>query len=221
MSGADTSTGRGRFIVLEGVEGAGKSTAMAVAGETLAALGADPVVTREPGGTPLGEAIRSLLLDHRQAGMSARAEALLVFAARAEHLDKRIAPALAGGKTVLCDRFTDASYAYQGAGRALGAAPIATLEEWTQGGLRPDLVLLLDLPVAQGRARTVGRAAPPDRFEREQDGFFERVRACYRARAEADPDRYRIIDASQPRAGVAGQIQDCLRRYWAAAGAGA
>lgn len=190
---------------------------MAVAEETLTGLGASPMVTREPGGTPLGEAIRGLLLDHRQHGMSGRTEALLVFAARAEHLDKRIRPALAEGRTVLCDRFTDASYAYQGAGRGLGAESIATLEHWTQGGLRPDLVLLLDLPVAQGRARAASRAAPADRFEREQDAFFERVRDCYRARADADPDRYRVIDASRSLEQVAAQIRDCLRCYWAVA----
>jgi len=205
----------GRLIVLEGGEGAGKSTAMAVAAETLTALGHPPLVTREPGGTALGEAVRGLLLDHRDEGMAARTEALLVFAARAEHLHQVIEPALATGRWVLSDRFTDASYAYQGAGRGLGAAAVATLEHWTQGERRPDLVLLLDLPVTVGRARLVTRGEPVDRFESEGDGFFERVRRCYRDRALADPARYRLIDASQTPAGVAEQIRHALQAAFA------
>jgi len=206
-------TGRppGRLIVLEGGEGAGKSTAMAVAEESLREAGHPPLLTREPGGTPLGEAVRALLLAHREEGMGAAAEALLVFAARAEHLARVIEPAIAAGRWVLSDRFTDASYAYQGAGRGLGAEAIGTLEAWTQAGRRPDLVLVLDLPVALGRERVSSRGLPPDRFEAESDGFFERVRQCYRERAAADPRRYRLIDAGQPQAAVAAQVRAAIR----------
>jgi dTMP kinase len=209
MSHAADQVG-GRLIVLEGGEGAGKSTAIAVAEQSLRDAGHPPLLTREPGGTPLGEAVRELLLTHREEGMGARAEALLVFAARAEHLARVVEPALAAGRWVLSDRFTDASYAYQGAGRGLGAEAIATLERWTQGERRPDLVLVLDLPVALGRQRVSSRGLPADRFEAESDGFFERVRQCYRDRAAANPARYRLIDAGQPRAVVAAQVRAAI-----------
>lgn len=186
---------RGRFITVEGLEGAGKTTALAGIRAWIEARGAPVRQTREPGGTPLGEAIRELLLGHRQEGMSARAETLLVFAARAEHLEQVIRPALAAGEWVLCDRFTDATYAYQGGGRGLGSEAVGVLEDWTQGTLRPHLTLFLDVPVATGRARAAGRSEP-DRFEIEREAFFERARAAYLERCAAEPARMRRIDAS-------------------------
>ncbi|PWG63244.1 dTMP kinase [Sediminicurvatus halobius] len=186
---------RGRFITVEGLEGAGKTTALAGIRAWIEARGAPVRQTREPGGTPLGEAIRELLLGHRQEGMSARAETLLVFAARAEHLEQVIRPALAAGEWVLCDRFTDATYAYQGGGRGLGSEAVRVLEDWTQGTLRPHLTLFLDVPVATGRARAAGRSEP-DRFEIEREAFFERARAAYLERCTAEPARMRRIDAS-------------------------
>ena len=164
------------------------------------------VVTREPGGTPLGEQVRALLLDPRFDGMSADAELLLMFAARAEHLAQVIRPALAEGKWILCDRFTDATYAYQGGGRGLSAERIAVLEEWVQGTLRPDMTLLLDAPVAVGMARAGRREGGADRFEREHAAFFDRVRQSYLDMAERFPERYRIIDAAQDLPAVQGQL---------------
>jgi len=189
---------RGRFVTVEGVEGSGKSTQLEAIRRYLEARGVSVVATREPGGTPVGEAVRSLLLGTDGRPMAADTELLLVFAARAEHLARVIRPALAAGQWVVCDRFTDATYAYQGGGRGIPRERIAALETWAQGDLRPDRVLILDVPVATGRARIVGRGRP-DRFEREQDDFFQRVRDTYLARAGADPDRYRVIDT---RAGV-------------------
>lgn len=196
---------RGRFLTLEGGEGAGKSTNLAFVHARLVAAGRRVVVTREPGGTSLGEEIRALLLGHRASGMDGLAELLLMFGARAEHLAQVIRPALARGDWVLCDRFTDATYAYQGGGRGLDPACIAQLESLVQGELRPDLTLLLDLPVAVGLARA-GRRSDPDRFERESAAFFERVRAAYLERARAEPLRYRVIDAAQPLARVQAEI---------------
>lgn len=194
---------RGRFIVLEGGEGTGKSTNLAFCADWLAAQGLVVVSTREPGGTALGEQLRAVLLNQ---AMSADAETLLMFAARAEHLATVIRPALAAGKWVVCDRFTDATYAYQGGGRGLTADRIATLEAWTQGELRPDLVLLFDAPPAVGLARAAARAGAQDRFERERATFWERVRQAYRARAATDPDRYRRIDAAQSLPEVQAQL---------------
>ncbi|MCB1724049.1 MAG: dTMP kinase [Gammaproteobacteria bacterium] len=194
-----------RFITVEGIEGAGKSSCLAVIEALIRRRGHDLLVTREPGGTPLGEELRALLLGHRADGMSDDAELLLMFAARAEHLYRRIEPALAAGQWVLCDRFTDATYAYQGYGRGIDLARIATLETWVQGGRKPDLTLLLDLPVEQGLSRA-GKRSAPDRFEREQTAFFERVRAGYLALAERSPQRYRVIDASRPLEPVAEDI---------------
>ena len=188
---------KARFITLEGGEGAGKTTCLKHVHARMRAAGLDVVQTREPGGTPLAERIRGLLLDRDHQGMAADTELLLVFAARAEHLHQVIRPALEAGQWVLCDRFTDATYAYQGGGRGLQRQRIAGLETFTQGDLRPDYTLLLDVPVAIGRARAQARSEP-DRFEREQSAFFERVRAVYRARAEAEPERFRVVDASQP-----------------------
>lgn len=198
---------RGRFITLEGGEGAGKSTSLEFVRELLAAAGHEVVVTREPGGTPLGERIRELLLHGGE--IDADSELLLVFAARAEHLARVIRPQLARGAWVLCDRFTDASYAYQGGGRGLPEARIRLLEDWVQQGLTPDRTLLLDVPVAEGLARAGARSAP-DRFEREQQAFFERVRASYLARAAREPGRFRVIDAGQPLPAVQAALRVAL-----------
>ncbi|HEV7776177.1 MAG TPA: dTMP kinase [Luteibacter sp.] len=181
-------------MTLEGGEGAGKSTLLAGLRAWLAAAGVDPVFTREPGGTPLGEAVRSLLLDPAH-GICAEAELLLVFAARAQHVREVIVPALAGGRWVVSDRFTDASFAYQGGGRGQPFTRIEELASWAAMGLRPDVTLLLDLPVSTGRERVAGRGEA-DRIEAEADGFFERVRAVYRERAQAEPDRFHLLDAS-------------------------
>ncbi|HEX9803416.1 MAG TPA: dTMP kinase [Gammaproteobacteria bacterium] len=203
---------RGRFITLEGSEGSGKSTNLAFIHHYLQQSGIDVVLTREPGGTPLGETIRELLLDHRNNEMAGDTELLLMFAARAQHLHELILPALEAGRWVLCDRFTDATYAYQGAGRGIAEERIALLEEWVQGELRPDLTLFLDLPVAQGLARAGERSAP-DRFEREQLDFFERVRQGYLEQAARAPQRYRIVDASQPLEAVQSSLRDLLDTY--------
>ncbi|WP_024891103.1 dTMP kinase [Luteimonas huabeiensis] len=184
-----------RFVSLEGGEGAGKTTVLRALRAALGAGGDEVMCTREPGGTPLAERIRELLLDPGQAPTAPQAELLLVFAARAQHVREVIAPALARGAWVLCDRFTDSSYAYQGAGRGLDPALIAGLER-DFVGLRPGLTLLLDVDVARGRARASGRDGAPDRIERERDEFFERVRAAYLARARAEPARVRVIDAA-------------------------
>jgi dTMP kinase len=187
---------RGRFISLEGGEGAGKSTLLAGLREAIGTRGIDLLQTREPGGTALGEAVRTLVLDPAQPSITAEAELLLMFASRAQLVREVIAPALAAGRWVLCDRFVDASYAYQGGGRGQPVERIAELERWACAGLKPDITLLLDLPVATGRARAAGRGAA-DRIEVEEDGFFERARAVYRARAAAEPQRFRLIDASR------------------------
>ncbi|WP_337926346.1 dTMP kinase [Luteimonas saliphila] len=193
-----------RFVSLEGGEGAGKTTVLNALREALREGGDEVVATREPGGTPLAERIRGLLLDPAHEAPSAEAELLLMFAARAQHVHETIAPALARGAWVLCDRFTDSSYAYQGGGRGLDAAWIAELERRVVG-LQPGLTLLLDIDVARGRERTRGRDLVPDRIESERDEFFERVRATYRARAAAEPGRFRVIDASQAAAEVAAE----------------
>jgi dTMP kinase len=200
---------RGRFITVEGGEGVGKTSNLDYVRAALERAGKRVRVTREPGGTPLAERIRELLLDPVHTGMSPDCELLLVFAARAEHLTRVILPALAAGDWVLCDRFTDATYAYQGGGRGLSRQRIAELEAMVQGDVRPDLILLLDVPVEIGLARAGARGAL-DRFEQEEVGFFERVRKAYRERAAAAPERYRIIDASQPLTQVQMQIDRAL-----------
>ncbi|MDE2271262.1 MAG: dTMP kinase [Xanthomonadaceae bacterium] len=187
----------GRLVTLEGGEGAGKSTLLAGLREHFAHAGIELLYTREPGGTPVGEAIRALVLDPMHRGIAAETELLLMFAARAQLVREVLRPALDAGRWVLCDRFTDASYAYQGGGRGVEVARIAELERLATGGLKPDLTLLLDLPVAHGRARA-GQRGDADRIEAERDDFFERVRATYRARAEAEPERFRVIDAGLP-----------------------
>jgi len=188
---------KGRLISLEGGEGAGKSTLLSGLRAHFERSGMDVLYTREPGGTPVGEAVRALVLDPAHRSMAVETELLLIFAARAQLMREVLQPALAAGRWVLCDRFTDASYAYQGGGRGVDAARIAELERIATGGLKPDLTLLLDLPVARGRARASQRG-DADRIEAERDDFFERVRSAYRARAQAEPRRFRIIDASQP-----------------------
>jgi len=190
----------GRLITLEGGEGAGKSTVMDAVRERLAARGIDVIVTREPGGTVLGEAVRDIVLDPARRNLCAEAELLLMFASRAQLVRELIRPALDAGQWVLSDRFTDASYAYQGAGRGQPYARIADLERWA-ALVRPDLTLLLDLPIAEGLARAGGRGRA-DRIELESGDFFERVRAAYRARAAAEPARFRIIDATRSIADV-------------------
>jgi dTMP kinase len=200
---------RGLFITLEGGEGGGKSTNLAYVADCLKNAGKPVCVTREPGGTPLGEAIRELLLNPDFEAMAADAELLLVFAARAEHLNRVIEPALAAGTWVVCDRFTDATYAYQGGGRGIQTRRIAQLESWVQADLRPDLTLLFDLPVEVGMARA-GERGRLDRFEREQQAFFQRVRQAYLERAESASQRYRVIDAAVPLEEVRRQIDKVL-----------
>lgn len=192
---------RGRLITLEGGEGAGKSTLIEGLLAHLRGRGIDAQRFREPGGTPLGEAVRATLLDHQYRGMCAESELLLMFASRAELVRKVIRPALAAGRWVLCDRFTDASYAYQGGGRGQPSERIRELERWAALDLQPDLTFLLDLSVEEGRARRGGRG-DADRIESEEDAFFERVRAAYRARAAEAPKRFCILDASAPVAAV-------------------
>ena len=184
----------GKFITLEGIDGAGKSTHHAWLVETLRLRGKTVVATREPGGTPLGEKLRELLLHHP---MHLETEALLMFAARREHLDKIILPALARGDWVVSDRFTDASFAYQGGGRGLAREKLEALETWVQDGLRPDLTLLFDAPTEVAQARLAGAGAAPDRFEQEQQAFFERVRQAYLDRAAREPERIVRIDSTQ------------------------
>ncbi len=197
---------RGRFITFEGIEGAGKSSQIAPLAEWLRARGLAVVTTREPGGSPIAERIRTLLLDRSNTGMDGTAELLLVFAARAEHLAKVIAPALAAGTWVLCDRFTDATYAYQGGGRGVNAGRIELLESLVQGDLRPDLTLVFDLLPEIGLARAKGRGEA-DRFESERLIFFEAVRDVYLERAAAQPGRYRVLDATRTLAEVTAAVR--------------
>ncbi|TXR33233.1 dTMP kinase [Ectopseudomonas mendocina] len=199
----------GLFITLEGPEGAGKSTNREYLAERLREQGIDVLLTREPGGTPLAERIRELLLDPSDESMAADTELLLVFAARAQHLQQVIRPALARGCVVLCDRFTDATYAYQGGGRGLSVERIAQLEQFVQGELRPDLTLIFDLPVEIGLARAAARGRL-DRFEQEGRGFFEAVREAYLQRAAQAPQRYRVLDAGQSLAQVQADIDTLL-----------
>lgn len=189
---------RGRFVTLEGIDGAGKSTHVGFLAERMRARGRPVVTTREPGGTPAGERLRELLLGEP---MHHDTETLLVFAARREHLARVISPALARGDWVLCDRFTDATWAYQGGGHGVDSARIAELERWVHGGVHPDLTILFDLPPAVSRGRLERAAANGrtlDKFERESDDFARRVRAAYLERARAEPARFRIVDSTRP-----------------------
>jgi len=197
---------RPMFITLEGSEGVGKTSNMEFIKSMLNEQGVAYIETREPGGTPLGEALRGMLLGEDFKGMSDDTELMLMFAARAEHVAKVIKPALESGKWVLCDRFTDATYAYQGGGRQLDIKRIAGLENWVLGDLRPDLTILLDAPIEVGRERA-GKRSTPDRFEQERDGFFNRVRETYLARAKADSSRMKIVDAAGDLASVQTQIK--------------
>lgn len=186
---------RARFITFEGIDGAGKSSQIAAVVELLRARGIEVEQTREPGGTPLGERLRELLLHE---AMHLETEAMLMFAARREHLAARILPALAAGRWVVSDRFTDATYAYQVGGRGLDEARFDALERWVHPDFQPDLTLVFDLPPAVAAARVANTGAAPDRFEREQRDFFERVREAYLLRARRDPGRMRVVDANRP-----------------------
>lgn len=188
---------RGKFITLEGTEGVGKTTNLEFIRSWLESHAVPLLISREPGGTPLAEEIRQLLLSKREERVDAVAELLLVFAARAQHLNTLILPTLSQGRWVLCDRFTDATYAYQGGGRGLPLDIIASLESLVQGTLQPDLTIVLDIDVETG-LRRAGERADLDRFESEQIDFFHRVRAAYQTRIADNPQRYRVVDASQP-----------------------
>ncbi|MGH8176603.1 MAG: dTMP kinase [Steroidobacter sp.] len=201
---------RGKFITIEGGEGVGKSTQIAALRDVLAARGLEVVVTREPGGTPRAERIRELLLERNEEAMPIVCELLLMFAARSTHVDNLIRPALDRGAWIVCDRFTDATYAYQGAGRRLDRDHIASLERLVQHDLRPDLTLLLDAPLDVGETRAAARnaqAGSGDRFEDERREFFERVRSAYLERAHNEPRRFVVVDASAERARVAEAIK--------------
>lgn len=210
MTAGGDSTGR--FVTIEGIEGVGKSTQIARVATALAARGLNPLVTREPGGTPLAESIRELVLHPRDEALPPLAELLLMFAARAVHLANLIEPQLSVGRWVLCDRFTDATYAYQGAGRGLDVESIALLERLVQGALRPDLTILLDAPVdlALARLRQRNSARGLDRFERERTEFFESIRAGYLARAADSRGRMVVIDASRPEQAVTAAIMAAI-----------
>lgn len=200
-------TQRGMFITLEGGEGAGKSTAIREIIGALRDAGVACLETREPGGTKLGESLRDLLLNPDWTGVEPIAELLMMFAARSQHLGEVIVPALERGEWVISDRFTDATYAYQGAGRAIGIETVAKLEQLVQGSLRPDKTLLLDVPVGVGLARAKNRGEL-DRFEREELLFFERVRLAYLDQVQKHPSRYHVIDAELPATHVAAELRD-------------
>ena len=193
-----------RFITFEGIDGAGKSTQIAALVDLLGARGIDVEQTREPGGTPLGERLRALVLHE---AMDLETEALLMFAARREHLAARIRPALAAGRWVVCDRFSDATYAYQVGGRGLAEDKFRALEAWVHPGFQPEVTFLFDLPAEVAAARVAAATAAPDRFEREQGAFFERVRSAYLARAASDPARFRVIGADRPPEAIAADIE--------------
>ncbi len=203
---------QGKFITVEGQDGAGKSTNVEVVKGKLTQQGISFIHTREPGGTEFGEKVRELLLNSGDEQLGDQAELLLIFAARAQHLKQVIQPAIARGDWVLCDRFTDATYAYQGAGRGLEHSTIETLENLIQGELRPDLTLLLDLPVEVGESRA-GQRSKPDRFELQKLEFKQRVRDCYLARAALEPDRIKIVDASQSLEEVESSIVSAIDEF--------
>ncbi len=205
----ETMSAPGQFITLEGIEGIGKSTNLEFIAECCREAGQAVVTTREPGGTPSAEAIRDFILASSRTDLSDLAELLLMFAARAEHLDGLIRPALAAGKTVICDRFTDASFAYQGGGRGLPEASIATLRDLVQGDLRPNLTILLDAPLEVSARRMADRDVQ-DRFEQEKLAFFGRVRQAYLEIAANEPDRVRVIDANRPLDQVQADIRQLL-----------
>ena len=197
-----TDSSRGRLITVEGIDGAGKSTHLPWLKESIERKGRHAWLTREPGGTPLGERLRDLLLHQPMGELT---ETLLMFAARREHCEREIWPRIAQGVWVVCDRFTDATYAYQGGGNGVSPQDIATLERLALGEFRPDLTLLFDVPVEVGRER-LADGRPLDKFERQQPGFFERVRAAYLARAAAEPSRFRVVDSTRPHAVVQAEL---------------
>jgi dTMP kinase len=196
----------GKFITLEGVDGAGKSTHIPAIARLLQARGKEVLLTREPGGTPLGEKLRELLLHEN---MHPETESMLMFAARREHIEQVIRPALARGVYVVSDRFTDASFAYQCGGRGVSTAKIGQLEQWVQGDFQPDLTLLFDVPVAVSTQRLAG-ARNPDRFEQEGADFFERIRNAYLARAGQFPQRFRVIDSGRPIPEIHYELEEIL-----------
>lgn len=207
-------TQSGQFITLEGTEGAGKSTNLMFIEQWLRDRDIDVVVTREPGGTAIGEAVRHILLDKQYGEMTPDTELLLMFAARNQHLQEKILPALAAGQWVISDRFTDATYAYQGGARGLPFKRIAEIEQWVQKGRFPDRTFVFDLPIEEGMKRVAARAELSgqhiDRFEQEKIDFFEKVRATYLIRAEEAPERYTVLDAQQPLEAVQAQLQAAL-----------
>lgn len=200
----------GKFISIEGIEGAGKSTQIQFIKSYLERFDQSVVMTREPGGTPLAEEIRELLLKPREAGMSDDTELLLMFAARAEHIKQVILPALSEGKWVVCDRFVDATFAYQGAGRGIDEERIGALSDWTLAGLKTDLTLLFDLPVEVGQQRVNQRLLQKDRFEQEKTDFFQKIRQGYLERAAAEPERIQIIDAEKSIESIEQQVSKVL-----------
>jgi dTMP kinase len=200
---------RGRFITFEGIDGAGKSTQIQVVADTLRARGIELVITREPGGTPLAESLRNLVLNEP---MDAATETLLLFAARSDHLERVLRPALAAGRWVLCDRFTDATYAYQAGGRGVPAERIATLEQWVHPDLQPDLTLLFDVP-PEVAAQRLTQARPADRFESEQIGFFDAVRRHYLERAATFPERFFVVDSTASPADIREQLTNLMSRW--------
>jgi len=202
----------GLFVTLEGGEGAGKTTCIPYVQSLLEKSGKEVLLTREPGGTELGERIRELLLTPGQGEIHENTELLLMFAARAQHLQTVILPAIAQGKIVLCDRFTDATYAYQGGGRQISNERIAVLEQWVQQGKQPDMTILFDIPVDQGLARANQRS-DPDRFEQEDLEFFERVRQAYLATANSQPNRMKVIDSSKPLDEVKQQLDSVIAAF--------
>ena len=203
---------KGLFITLEGIEGAGKSTAVDFIEDFLTKKGHDVIKTREPGGTVIGEQIREILLKNENYTLTYDTELLLVFSARAQHIQEVILPALSSGKIILCDRFTDASYAYQGGGRGIDASRINLLEKWVQGDLRPNLTLLFDLDVSIGMQRTKKRS-DADRFEREEINFFKKIRNTYLERAKNEPQRFRIINSASSLESVKEQIITILKDF--------
>jgi len=206
---------KGKMICLEGGEGAGKSTAIRQIQAWLEARGRRTLVTREPGGTPVAERIREVVLNPATGDIDPMSELLLLFAARRENVVEVIQPALEQGIDVICDRFTDASYAYQGGGRALGPKPVDVLAGLVHPALRPDLVLLLDVPVELGLRRIRGRKSGPDRFEQTRVDFLQRVRETYLDRARSDPERYAVIDASKPINDVRAELEQALEAHLA------
>jgi dTMP kinase len=212
---------RGRFITLEGIDGAGKTLGREVVVSALQEAGISVEVTREPGGTPLAEKVRGLLTEESPEAMAQDTETLLMFAARAQHLSARILPALAAGRWVVCDRFTDATYAYQGGGRGVGFERIAALETWAQGDFRPDRTLWLDVSVATGQQRRYAAGRGEDRIEGAGGAFLERVRNTYTERAAAEPERIWRVDAEQPSEAVAEELRRLMAEEVAAWRAGA